>query len=518
MSSLSVGLGLGQSQKLTPQMQQAIRLLQLSSLELEQEVQAKLDSNPLLERIEAQEERVFADAAKFDEWSANKESKSEDDGGTDDSIDGNDGLEELGNKLDGFDDDAMDSTWQDVYGDDVLAEASHDATEGQLPEQSTLFCIQDHIRWQMNFKKLSDMDALIAEHLIDSMDDDGLIRLDLSEVVQHFNTLIAFYELPMEVGEDEVLAVLRHIQSCSPTGVGGRDLSECLLLQLKALSTDTPYLAEAKQVLLYSEHLKDNNIKALIQETQLSAEQIKSALTLIRTLDPAPAQSFSDAQRLSDDFELPDILVIAKGTQKNHSHKAIAKSWHVALNPETLPQLGINKEYSSLIKRGDDSPTAQYLKENLQDAKLFIRSIEERNQNLLKVATCIVKHQQDFMLKGDMAMKPLTLREVADEIGVHESTVSRLTTNKTMLTPQGLYSLKYFFSSYVQGSEGEVSSTAIGAMIKQILENENPKKPLSDSAITKILVGQGVDIARRTVAKYREAVGILSSSERKQKL
>lgn len=496
-------------------MQQAIRLLQLSSLELEQEVQAKLDSNPLLERLD-DDEHFVPDGTKTEVWNLSKDDTQGDNA---DSEGFGDDLPEVSDKLsEGFDDDAIDGTWQDVYGDDVLDGSGESFVDGDLvPEQGTLFCIQDHVRWQMNFKKLSDIDALIAEHLIDAMDDDGLIRLDLSEVVQHFNTLIAFYELPMEVGEDEVLAVLRRIQSCSPTGVGARTLSECLLLQLRTLPADTPYLTEAQKVLLSSTHLQSNNIKALMDETQLCAQDLKSAIALIRTLDPAPAQSFAQAQGVEEEPDLPDIFVTNKDLNKSDGF-ANPQDWQVTLNPQTLPRLGINKKYSSLIKRGDDSPTAQYLKENLQDAKLFIRSIEERNQNLLKVATCIVKHQQDFMLKGDMAMKPLTLREVADEIGVHESTVSRLTTNKTMLTPQGLYPLKYFFSSHVQGSEGEVSSTAIGAMIKQILENENPKKPMSDSAITKVLVGQGVDIARRTVAKYREAMGILPSSERKQKL
>lgn len=531
MSTMSFGLGVGlnQSQKLTPQMQQAIKILQLSSLELEQEVQMKLDSNPLLERIEDDDSDSFdeiRDELSLDDWSANQwEKKSSSNDGDDgfDNSPSDDSLDKIDNNV--FDDDAMDSSWQDIYGDDVYGDDTPNTynqnTDGDFEFQgATSLTIQDHVRWQMNFKKLSDLDKLIAEQLIDGMDDSGIIRTPIADVVSYFATTLSFYEIEVDFGEEEVIAVLRMIQSCSPTGVGARNLAECLLLQLQKLPSDTEYLTEAKLVLACAEHLQNNNIKLLMSETGLDAADIKSAINLVRTLDPNPAQSFV-AQHSSPDNEreLPDVLVFAKDALKKQSKTSDdTDSWKIILNPETLPRLQINQEYASLIKRGDKSTDNQYLKNNLNDARLFIRSIEERNQNLLKVATCIIQKQQGFLLYGETAMQPLTLKEVAEVVGLHESTVSRLTTNKTMLTPQGVHSLKYFFSSHVSGMDGEVSSTAISALIKEMIANENPKKPLSDSELTKRLEEKGMIIARRTVAKYREAMNILPSVQRKVKL
>lgn len=519
--SFGLGVGLNQSQKLTPQMQQAIKLLQLSSLELEQEIQQKLDSNPLLERIDDGEELFEPVPSSLDDWTANQigntaeysENESFDEPELSDSFDKLDSLQ--------LDDGGLDNTWQDVYGDDVYSDGAYagSADEHFEPLGTTSLSIQDYVRWQMNFKHLSNLDKLIAEQLIDAMDEMGFIRISAEEVAQNFAMLLSFYEMDDVVEVDEVLAVLRIIQSCSPIGVGARDLTECLSIQLNAVSDDTPYLSSAKLVLANASHLQSNNIKELMASTQLDLEQIKSAIALIRTLNPNPGQSFAiqHNQNISEE-EIPDILVFAKTAQKTKSeHSTSTDHWQIVLNPETLPKLQINQEYASLIKRGDETPDNIYLKEQLADARLFIRSIEERNQNLLKVASCIVAHQQKFLLEGAVAMQPLVMREVAEVIGLHESTVSRLTTNKTMLTPQGVFPLKYFFSSHIQGEEGEVSSTAISAMIKEMIDNENPKKPLSDSQLTKLLEEKGMTIARRTVAKYREAMGILSSSERKNK-
>ncbi len=519
--SFGLGTSLNQSQKLTPQMQQAIKLLQMSSLELEQEVQAKLDSNPLLERI-SDDDELPSDSPNSDDinaWESKSSSDASDDGFGDYDNDA-DSLDKIDSHA--IDDDAMDTTWQEVYGDDVdVNYGDTSLADDNLDNQgATSLCIQDHVRWQMEFKHLSDLDRLIAEHLIDAMDDLGFVRIELDEVVKSFATVLSFYELEDSIGIEEVQAVLKMIQSCSPTGVGARDLSECLSIQLQHLPSDTAYLDEAKAVIASSEHLQSNNIKELVGQTGLDVGQIKQAIALIRTLDPYPGQSFLlDHAIFDNELDVPDILVFAKDIhKKSTTNQADVDSWRVILNPETLPRLKINQEYASLIKRGDDSVDNQYLKDNLNDARLFIRSIEERNQNLLKVASCIVQKQQEFLLKGAMAMRPLTLREVADDVGLHESTVSRLTTNKSMLTPQGIHSLKYFFSSHVSSDDGEVSSTAISAMIEQMIDEENPKKPLSDSEITRRLEEKGMNIARRTVAKYREAMGIAPSSQRKQKL
>ena len=322
--------------------------------------------------------------------------------------------------------------------------------------------------------------------------------------------------------------MLRVIQSCDPLGVGARNLSECLAIQLSKLDAKTEHLSSAKALLSASEHLVSNNIKALMQSSGLKAEQITPALTLLRQLNPAPGLAFQSSQanydQTPESYDIPDVLVTPIRRQSGAQESAIETQralqddrWQVSLNPDTLPKLRINKEYANLVKRGDDSSDNQYLRENLTDAKLFIRSIEERNQNLLKVATSIVQRQQEFLRYGASAMQPLILKDVAAEVDLHESTVSRLTTSKSILTPQGLFSLKHFFSSHVSSSEGDISSTAISAMIKQLIADEEPKKPLSDSRLQQYLHKEGIDIARRTVAKYREAMGIGSSTQRKQK-
>ena len=562
--SMSFGLAatLSTSQKLTPQMQQAIKLLQLSSLELAQEVQAKLDSNPLLERIEEDDEYAangdsldglssdgLTDTLTLDSW--NQEATKDSLSTTSDSSEGtseyDDGVSDSLDKLQqsGIDNGAMDSHGsddsRDMGSDDygnfdassvdtenyVSASASlgsHSADIGDEDFDSapsaTSATIQDHVRWQLNFKHLSEADTLVAEYLMDSMDDMGFIRLDVDELLQSFDTMASFYQWDDRVEQDEIMAVLRIIQSCDPLGVGARSLNECLEIQLSKLDADTEYLKEAQALLSASEHLVSNNIKTLTAQTGLAPGDITPALTLLRTLNPSPGLLFQNSQadyaRPLDSYNIPDVLVTPIRRHRTDSD-APEDDWDVRLNPDTLPKLQVNQEYANLVKRGDDSPDNQYLRDNLTDARLFIRSIEERNQNLLKVATSIVRYQQKFLQHGATAMQPLILKVVADEVGLHESTVSRLTTSKSILTPQGLFSLKHFFSSHVSGSDGDISSTAISAMIKQLIADEDPKKPLSDSRIKETLLTDGIDIARRTVAKYREAMNIGSSTQRKQK-
>ncbi|MGO1513332.1 MAG: RNA polymerase factor sigma-54 [Psychrobacter sp.] len=562
--SMSFGLAatLSTSQKLTPQMQQAIKLLQLSSLELAQEVQAKLDSNPLLERIEEDDEYAangdsldglssdgLTDTLTLDSW--NQEATKDSLSTTSDSSEGtseyDDGVSDSLDKLQqsGIDNSAMDSHGsddsRDMDSDDYgnfdassvdtenyasasagLGSRSADIGDEDFDSASsaTSATIQDHVRWQLNFKHLSEVDTLVAEYLMDSMDDMGFIRLDIDELLQSFDTMASFYQWDDRVEQDEIMAVLRIIQSCDPLGVGARSLNECLEIQLSKLDADTEYLKEAQALLSASEHLVSNNIKTLTAQTGLAPGDITPALTLLRTLNPSPGLLFQNSQadyaRPLDSYDIPDVLVTPIRRHRTDSD-APEDDWDVRLNPDTLPKLQVNQEYANLVKRGDDSPDNQYLRDNLTDARLFIRSIEERNQNLLKVATSIVRYQQEFLQHGATAMQPLILKVVADEVGLHESTVSRLTTSKSILTPQGLFSLKHFFSSHVSGSDGDISSTAISAMIKQLIADEDPKKPLSDSRIKETLLTDGIDIARRTVAKYREAMNIGSSTQRKQK-
>ena len=546
--SMSFGLAstLSTSQKLTPQMQQAIKLLQLSSLELAQEVQAKLDSNPLLERIEEDDDEYesnrddradeLSESLTLDSWnqSSSDASSAGSDNHTDYGDDSTDSWEKL--QQSSIDDGAMDSDSSfdtdsfdaSSFDKDNYASTSTGSGNNRGDEDfdsyqgGTSSTIQDHVRWQLNFKRLSEADTLIAEYLMDSMDDMGFIRIDIDELLQSFDTMANFYQWDERVEYDEVMAVLRMIQSCDPIGVGARHLSECLAIQLSKLDANTQYLKEAKALLTAGEHLVSNNIKALTERTGLASEKITPALTLLRTLNPSPGLLFQinqpDYTQQPDSYDIPDVLVTPIRSRKAATNaEALEDGWHVRLNPDTLPKLRVNQEYANLVKRGDDSPDNQYLRENLTDARLFIRSIEERNQNLLKVATSIVRYQQEFLQHGATAMQPLILKAIAEEVDLHESTVSRLTTSKTILTPQGLFSLKHFFSSHVSSSDGDISSTAISAMIKKLIADEDPKKPLSDSRIQKELLADGIDIARRTVAKYREAMNIGSSTQRKQK-
>lgn len=568
---MSFGLAatLSTSQKLTPQMQQAIKLLQLSSLELAQEVQAKLDNNPLLERVEDDEDSneddyelsVADECLTLEMWNedslAASATNDSDSSNTVNSADQQeiDSLDKL--QQASIDNEAMDNS-NDSYAsldsdnyDYSSAESSNYASvagsttnytgydDPDSYQGSTSATIQDYVRWQLNFKRLSDTDTLIADYLVDSMDDMGFVRLDIEELLQSFQTMGSFYQWEAQIQADEIVAVLRIIQSCDPLGVGARHLNECLSIQLQKLDPSTEFLAQAQALLKASEHLVSNNIKALTDITGLVPEEITPALSLLRTLNPAPGLAFQSRQpeytQLPESYDIPDVLVTplrrdvpaanvsASSNNTNQqldssqNNSAIIEGWHVRLNPDTLPKLRVNQEYANLVKRGDESPENQYLRDNLIDARLFIRSIEERNQNLLKVSTSIIYRQQAFLQYGAKAMQPLILKAIAEEVDLHESTVSRLTTSKTILTPQGLFSLKYFFSSHVSSSDGDVSSTAISAMIKQMITDEDMKKPLSDSRLQACLHEEGIDIARRTVAKYREALGIGSSTQRKQK-
>ncbi|MGB2784263.1 RNA polymerase factor sigma-54 [Psychrobacter sp.] len=547
--SMSFGLAttLSTSQKLTPQMQQAIKLLQLSSLELAQEVQAKLDSNPLLERIEDDEDEYdygsgdrVDESLTLDSWNQStdtfstiSESNTHTSEPDEDFSDSLDKLQQASIDDGAIDNHTMDSDDYNSFENsaDSSNYASTPSSSGSKSDEDfdsyqggTSATIQDHVRWQLNFKHLSEADMLIATYLMDSMDDMGFVRLDIDELLQSFDTMASFYQWEESVEHDEVMAVLRVIQSCDPLGVGARNLSECLAIQLSKLDANTDHLKEAQALLSASEHLVSNNIKALTERTGLAPAQITPALNLLRTLNPSPGLLFQSSQpdytQSPASYDIPDVLVTP---MRRHQSQTISDTstqedgWYVRLNPDTMPKLRVNQEYANLVKRGDDSPDNQYLRENLTDARLFIRSIEERNQNLLKVATSIVRYQQEFLQHGATAMQPLILKAIAEEVDLHESTVSRLTTSKTILTPQGLFSLKHFFSSHVSSTDGDISSTAISAMIKQLIADEDAKKPLSDSRIKDCLLSEGIDIARRTVAKYREAMNIGSSTQRKQK-
>ncbi len=477
---LSVGLKVANSLSLTPQLQQAIRLLQLSSLELEQEIQIQLDSNPLLEKIE--EESLTESLAALE----NKES--------------NDLTTEL--NADHLPDDLpVDTEWDDVYTHQSTALATPEFEEREDNRQVQL-SLKEHILEQVNLLHFSKIDQLIAYCIVDALDDKGFLDAEIEEIILAAQQLLNEMDIEEEIEEDEVLVVLKHIQRLDPLGIGSRNLAECLKIQLEFLPKDVEYLNEAKNLLQYYELLIANDLNKLLKQTGLTKDQLKFAINLLKTLKPYPGMDFDKQE---SDYQIPDVVLSKKDLH-----------WQVQLNPDVLPKLRINSFYSSMIRRADQSEDNLYLRNQLLEAKNFIKSIDERHKTLLKVASCIVEHQKAFLEIGPEAMKPLVLRDVAEEVELHESTVSRVTTNKYMLTPRGLFELKYFFSSHVGTTAGgEASSTAIRAMIKKLVANENPRKPLSDNVIATLLKDEGIEVARRTVAKYRESLHIPSSSERK---
>ncbi|WP_141317022.1 RNA polymerase factor sigma-54 [Acinetobacter pittii] len=477
---LSVGLKVANSLSLTPQLQQAIRLLQLSSLELEQEIQIQLDSNPLLEKIE--EESLTESLAALE----NKES------------------DDLTTELNADhlpDDLPVDTEWDDVYTHQSTALATPEFEEREDNRQVQL-SLKEHILEQVNLLHFSKIDQLIAYCIVDALDDKGFLDAEIEEIILAAQQLLNEMDIEEEIEEDEVLVVLKHIQRLDPLGIGSRNLAECLKIQLEFLPKDVEYLNEAKNLLQYYELLIANDLNKLLKQTGLTKDQLKFAINLLKTLKPYPGMDFNKQE---SDYQIPDVVVSKKDLH-----------WQVQLNPDVLPKLRINSFYSSMIRRADQSEDNLYLRNQMLEAKNFIKSIDERHKTLLKVASCIVEHQKAFLEIGPEAMKPLVLRDVAEEVELHESTVSRVTTNKYMLTPRGLFELKYFFSSHVGTTAGgEASSTAIRAMIKKLVANENPRKPLSDNVIATLLKDEGIEVARRTVAKYRESLHIPSSSERK---
>ncbi|WP_180034028.1 RNA polymerase factor sigma-54 [Acinetobacter sp. YH12233] len=476
---LSVGLRIANSLSLTPQLQQAIRLLQLSSLELEQEIQLQLDSNPLLEKVEEQisvESLSTVDASQKD----------------------------LTNELNADhlpDDLPVDTDWDDVYTHQPtsLGAAEFEEREDNRQSQQSL---QEYMLEQVNLLHFSRIDQLIAYCIIDSLDEKGFLDAEISEITASVQHLLSSMDYEEEIEEDEVLVVLKHIQRLDPIGVGSRNLAECLLIQLDSLPVNTPCRNDAVKLLQHYELLITNELPKLIKQTGLNQEQLRCAVDLLKTLKPYPGLEFESKE---SDYQIPDVVVMKKND-----------CWQVTLNPDVMPKLRLNSFYTNMIRRADQSEDNQYLRNQMLEAKNFIKSIDERHKTLLKVATCIVEHQKSFLEIGPEGMQPLVLRDIAEEVELHESTVSRVTTNKYMLTPRGLFELKYFFSSHVgTTSGGEASSTAIRAKIKKMIAEENARKPLSDNAIANLLKEEGIDVARRTVAKYRESLHIPSSSERK---
>ena len=477
---LSIGLKVANSLSLTPQLQQAIRLLQLSSLELEQEIQIQLDSNPLLEKLE-EENHSMESLDTIKEEQQEKELS--------ESLNADHLPDEL----------PVDTDWDDVYTHQSSAMERPEFEEREDNRQGDV-SLKSHMLEQINLLHFSPVDRLIAYCIVDALDEKGYLDAEIEEIIASVQHLLE--QMDYDVEEDEVIAVLKLIQRLDPIGIGSRNLAECLMVQVESLSELEPFRNEAILLLKHYGLLLTNDLNKLIKQTGLNAEILRSAIDLLKTLKPYPGMEFENKD---SDYQIPDVVVM-----KKDGH------WHVQLNPDVMPKLRVNPYYSGMIRRADQSDDNQYLRNQMLEAKNFIKSVDERHKTLLKVATCIVKHQRDFLEIGAEGMKPLILRDVADEVELHESTISRVTTNKFLLTPRGLFELKYFFSSHVSTTVGgEASSTAIRAKIKKLIADENPRKPLSDNIIANLLKEDGIDVARRTVAKYRESLHIPSSSDRK---
>ncbi|EIH3968976.1 RNA polymerase factor sigma-54 [Escherichia coli] len=469
-------LRLSQQLAMTPQLQQAIRLLQLSTLELQQELQQALESNPLLEQIDTHEEidtRETQDSETLD---------------TADALEQKEMPEEL----------PLDACWDTIYTAGTPSGTSGDYIDDELPvyQGETTQTLQDYLMWQVELTPFSDTDRAIATSIVDAVDDTGYLTVPLEDILESMGD--------EEIDIDEVEAVLKRIQRFDPVGVAAKDLRDCLLIQLSQFDKTTPWLEEAR--LIISDHLDllaNHDFRTLMRVTRLKEDVLKEAVNLIQSLDPRPGQSIQTGE---PEYVIPDVLV-----RKHNGH------WTVELNSDSIPRLQINQHYASMCNNARNDGDSQFIRSNLQDAKWLIKSLESRNDTLLRVSRCIVEQQQAFFEQGEEYMKPMVLADIAQAVEMHESTISRVTTQKYLHSPRGIFELKYFFSSHVNTEGGgEASSTAIRALVKKLIAAENPAKPLSDSKLTSLLSEQGIMVARRTVAKYRESLSIPPSNQRKQ--
>jgi RNA polymerase sigma-54 factor len=499
----SLQLRLGQQITMTPQLQQAIRLLQLSTLELQLEIQQTLESNIMLEAVDE------------DEFATEDYTQEEDELGEPplQDLDEKFALQtDIPNELD------VDSNWEDIYDHhhDLNNTSNNNSDingkELALQQSSVAESLRDYLLWQLDLTPFNDLDRVVALTIIDSINEDGYLVSDsgdvLKEICDSINQAIEIESLtqpelePITVAE--VLTVLRRIQHFDPAGIGARNLQECLSLQLRVLPAATPGLDNAKQIITeYLELLGAHDYNQLMRRTKLERAELQLAIDLIKSLEPRPGGKITDH---AASYIIPDVFV-----------RKVKGEWRVDLNPEIAPKLRINERYADMIPLSANTDERNNLKNHLQEARWFIKSLRSRHETLLRVARCIVERQLGFLEYGDEAMRPLILHDIASELDMHESTISRVTTQKYIHTPRGIFELKYFFSSHVSTeSGGECSSTAIRALIKKLIAAENAAKPLSDNKIAQLLSERGIKVARRTVAKYREAMVIPPSNERKR--
>ena len=457
----SLQLKLGQSLAMTPQLQQAIRLLQLPVLDLNAQIQEALEENIMLEMADlpdvpqtssettAEVETIRAE----DSWQTNQTSQVQDGGWNGEGRPISDFADESGQSL------------------------------------------REHLLWQLEIEDFTSRQSVIGEAIVDSINDDGYVTVELEEIASYIDDDPA-------VSVDEVEQTLTKIQRFDPIGVAARSIPECLTLQLNQLDPATPGLALAIDLVKDKLDLvAKREYGELRRNLRASEEDLHDALALVKSCNPKPGLAVSST---AAEYVIPDVFV-----------RKIDDRWQVEISPTGVPRLSVNQQYARLLRGSGDHAV---LRTQLQEARWLIRSLEIRNETVTKVAKSIVSRQTDFLEQGDEAMKPMVLRDIAEEIGMHESTISRVTTNKYMHTPRGVFEFKYFFSSHLSSASGEdQSSTSVRAKIRKLIGAENPAKPLSDSKIANLLADEGISVARRTVAKYREAMNIASSSERRQR-
>ncbi|MCX7918632.1 MAG: RNA polymerase factor sigma-54 [bacterium] len=498
-----------QVQKLvmTPQMQQAIQLLQLQTMELAQLIEQEMEQNPMLEQVEAiepEEEPTVASDEVDTSISVPPLSEPERTEGSDSSeqltADDLKAVEEI--------------NWDDLFSDDRIWESTSSEVEPYSEEKRGGYIsniatrgqtLQEYLLSQLSFAELSKRESLIAETIIGNIDVDGYLNVTIEEIVQEVQKEAAERGIQglQDITAEEVQKVLDQIQQFDPPGVAARSLQECLLLQLPARKIDDPIV---KEILTnHFQELERHKYPQLAKKLKVPLSRIQKAIDIISTLEPKPGRQFI---AIVPQTIIPDVIV-----------EKVDGEYQVRLNDDDIPQLRISPVYQSMLRNREKLSKEQYefLLDKYKSAKNLIRNIERRKKTILLITESIVKMQRDFFEKGIEFLKPLKLREIAEQVGVHESTVARVTTNKYVQTPHGLFELKYFFSSGVDSDGGDmVSARSIRQMIQSLIQNENPQKPLSDQTIADILNAKGINIARRTVAKYREQMKILPAHMRKR--
>ena len=467
---------------MTPQLQQAIRLLQLPSLELQAHIRELLESNVMLEAEDDTEA-----TASFEALGAGPNDRESPAGG-EEPAPATTGEAEPSVEI-------VEDGWNETSAAPGEAPWNSEDDERQQEFQDGHGeTLQQHLQWQLEMAPLEERERAIGRAIIDAINDDGYLT-------EPFDAIAATLKPEIQASDEEIAEMLEAVQSFDPLGVGARTVSECVLLQLGALAPDTPGLTVARSIA--REHLDlvaRRELPSLRRELRVSEEELELGLVLVRGCHPRPGSQISAAPA---EYVVPDVFV-----------RRTAAGWTVEMNSATLPKVRINEGYASLLGRGAGHAG---MRTQLQEARWLLKSLEIRHDTLMKVARSIVERQLEFLEHGEERMRPMILRDIAEAIGMHESTVSRVTSGKYMHTPRGVFELRYFFSSQVEGSDGSgTSSTAIRAKIRKLIREESPDAPLSDSRIAELLSKEGIPVARRTVAKYRESMGIAPSNERKR--